>query len=475
LSEAIDHLRAGLQHNPHDQTLESLLGATLWSSARVEECIGVCRASLARAPGHLPLLSLLANALNYAESATPEEILAAHRTYGAALMATLPPWSRVWNNSPDSERPLRVGLLSCDLKQHSVAYFVAPLIEHLRGPGINLTCYSTADKEDHISARLKAMCPAWVQASRLDDAALAERIRAEGIDILIETSGLTIGHRMGVLARRCAPVQVTYCGYPNTTGVPAIDRRIVDSITDPPGAESRCVERLHRLDRCFLCYRPPDEAGPVSFRPVGGPVTFGSFNAAVKLNGRLLGLWADVLRAVPGSTLILKSFDFRDATLRADVSHRIAGRGVDPARIRILDPTASIADHLRVYEQADIALDTCPYHGTTTTLEALWMGVPVVTLAGTLHAGRVGVSLLTALGLQDLIAADQADYVKIAAGLATDETKRAELRRTLRPRMAASALCDGRAFSSRFERALRAMWREWCGTKPREPGVPPLQ
>jgi predicted O-linked N-acetylglucosamine transferase (SPINDLY family) len=313
-----------------------------------------------------------------------------------------------------------------------------------------------------MTARLRSLADEWKPVSDLPADRLASRIRSDRIDILIETTGMTGGLSLAALAMGCAPVQVTYCGYPNTTGLKSIDWRIVDSVTDPAGTDQWAAERLMRLDPCFLCYAPPEELG-VAVRPRReGPIRFGSFNAAVKFNDALIALWSRVLAACPGSELVLKAIALADSAMREDVLRRLAACGVDKSKVRILEPPSAVADHLRMYEQVDIALDAFPYGGTTTTFEALWMGVPVVTLEGTMHPGRVGTSLLTALGMPELIARSADDYVGIAAGLAADSGRVAELRFTLRKRLIQSPLCDGPAFGARMTAALRSMWRDWC-------------
>jgi len=320
-----------------------------------------------------------------------------------------------------------------------------------------------------VTARLRSLAAGWRGVTGLDDATLAKRIRGDGIDVLIETSGVTLGHRLGVMAMRPAPVQATWCGYPATTGLSEVDYRIVDSKTDPVGAEKWCVERLVRIDPCFLCYGPG--ASSASEAPItqtgdrwhGRHVTFGSFNAGMKLNAKVIGVWARLLKRVPGSGLILKAFDFKDAPTRKRIEDAFVAEGVEAGRVEVMPPVATAAEHLRAYERVDIALDTFPYAGTTTTFEALWMGVPVVTLAGKMHAGRVGVSILENVGLGDCVATSEDEYVELAARLAGDATRRAELRGTLRERVRGSAACDGAEYSKRFGEAVRGMWTEWCG------------
>jgi predicted O-linked N-acetylglucosamine transferase (SPINDLY family) len=257
---------------------------------------------------------------------------------------------------------------------------------------------------------------------------------------------------------------VTYLGYPSTTAIPNFGWRFVDAITDPPGAEDSATERLVRLDKSFLCYRPPADAPEPSQGPAasGQPITFGSFNAPMKIGTGTLDAWARVLREVPGSRLLLKGRPFGDAGVRRRVQDELAGRGIDAQRIEFALWTPTIRDHLACYSRVDVALDTFPYNGTTTTCEALWMGVPVVTLEGRMHAGRVGASLLTAVGKPELIARTTDEYVALAARLARDPGRLASLRFSLREKMATSPLRDETGHAARFEAALRSAWREWC-------------
>lgn len=454
LTRAAEELRAGLEHNPGDPSLSAVYAAVLLNLGRVGESVAVCRGALEHRPGDLQLASMLASASNYDPGMSPEETFAIHKAWGAAVAAGVA--ARAPERRDRGSRPPRVGLLSHDLRQHSVAYFVEPILRH-RGD-MEVHCYHTSPEEDAVSDRLRPLASSWRNVANATDAALAERIRGDGIDVLIETAGITQGHRLGTMAMRPAPVQCTFLGYPNTTGVAAMDYRIVDSHTDPPGAERLATERLVRMDPCFLCYAPPPGA-PDPGPPPGaatGVVTFGSFNAAPKINDQLLELWARTLGAVPGSRLVLKALDFKDAPLREEMAARLRRAGIE--RFEVLAPAGGVAEHLALYGGIDIALDTCPYHGTTTTLEAMHMGVPTVTMEGRSHAGRVGVSLLRNVGLGELVAAGPEEYVRIAAGLAGDPGRLAELRRTLRGRLAGSPLCDAAGYAARFRGVVMGMW-----------------
>ena len=460
-AEAAEHARAALAMAPGDPHLISLHAALLMSLGRTDETARLTGEGFARTP-NLELASLHAHALNYLPGITARQVRAAHEAVGRLLATSNPRDVRPFTNSRDPDRRLRIGILSPDLRRHSVAFFLEPWLERFDRAALEVCCYPTSEEEDAVSARLRRLATAWHNVSGQDDGAIAQRIRSDAVDILIETAGLTQGHRLAVMSFRPAPVQVTMVGYPSTTGVAAIDARIVDSFTDPPGAELDCVESLVRIDPCFLCYRPPEEAPPVSPARDGDLITFGCFNAAPKINTPLLELWARVVSAVPGSRLVLKALDFDEPAVREGVLSRLVAAGVDASRVAILPSVPGLREHLARYAEVDIALDTFPYHGTTTTLEALWMGVPVVTLAGDRHASRVGVTLLANAGISDLIASSADRYVAIAAALAADAPRRAALRAGLRSRLEASPLCDAPAYALRLDAALRDLWRRWC-------------
>jgi predicted O-linked N-acetylglucosamine transferase (SPINDLY family) len=261
-----------------------------------------------------------------------------------------------------------------------------------------------------------------------------------------------------------APVQATYLGYPNTTGVREVDWRIIDSITDPAGAERHCTERLWRMDPCFLCYAGLNDAPPIAPLPSStrGHITFGSFNNLLKITEETARLWAGALKAVPGSRLAVKTLQLKDPGSRDHLLKMLEAAGLDRSRIDIIDPRGKFAEHLAEYANIDIALDTFPYHGTTTTCEAMWMGVPAVTLEGTVHRARVGVSLNSAVGLTSLIAKNESDFAAKAAAIAADTTALAEIRAGFRDRLLKSPLGDGKAYVQRFVNAMQGMWEEYC-------------
>jgi len=467
-SEAL--CRRALELHPGEPHLMAHLAVAMLQTGRAREAVAVLREAAAAHPGNGVVATGLPHTMNYAGDSDPREVLAAHRAFGALVAAAHPGPIEPPAVSLNPDRKLRLGILSGDLRAHAVGFFVEPILErHDRG-AMEIYCYSTTPSEDATSARLRAHTAAWRNPSYETIPQLAAMIRRDRIDILLELSGHTAGHRLGVLPLRPAPVQMTYFGYPNTTGVPGCDYRIVDSFTDPATAEydALATEKLIRLDPCFLCYRPlrgaPEVAPPPS--ETTGSITFGSFNALAKLDELAIGLHAGALAAAPGSRLILKYHGLRSPKVRDAIAARYAKAGVDPSRLLLEPPGSGAAEMLGAYAKMDIMLDSYPYHGTTTTCEALYMGVPVVTLEGRVCAARVGTSILTNVGHPELVARTPGEYARIAAGLAGDPARLASVRAGLRARMLASPVCDAEGFAARFGAMLRGVWRGYCAAGP---------
>jgi len=480
-SEALKWLTRLIEINPRNARAARSLAGVLLSMGRQEEAVAVLRSGLEHNADNTELASGLCSTLNYLDSADPRIVFEAHTRFGAIIERV----ARPVGSSPavlaaapqrparDPERRLRIGFISADLRAHSCAWFAEPLIRHLDRARISIVVYFGHLEPDAVTARFKALADVWRDTARLSDEELAALVRRDSIDILIDLHGHTSGQRFPTLARRPAPVQVNWLGYPNTTGLRAVGYRLVDSITDPLGAaDGLAVERLVRLDPCFLCYGPPsdapDPAPPPSTTGISGRISLGSFNALQKLTARTVSLWARAARRLE-ARLVLKHLDMGDERTQAEVARRFVDAGLAPDRITYLQPTKGLREHLSAYNEVDIALETFPYHGTTTTCEALWMGVPVVTRAGEVHASRVGSSLLTNVGVPELIAHTDDQFVSIVESLACDRTRLAGLRSSLRDRMRRSPLCDAPGFARRFGETLRALWRESCA-QPDAPG-----
>ena len=438
----------------------------LIDQGRVEEAEQGLDRALSLQPDHAAAASTRLFALNYRPDRSAASVAEAHREWGVRFAAPLAPARPSWPNPREAGKRLRVGYVSADFRAHSVAYFAAPLLAHHDRTVIECVAYADVARPDGMTDLIRGRVDLWRPIVGLDDAAVAAMVRADGIDLLVDLAGHSFGNRLGVFARRPAPVQGTWLGYPNTTGMTAIDFRITDTTADPPGAEAAHVERLVRLDRPFLCYEPPPDAGPIHPRSVDAPVRFASFNVAGKLSAPTVALWARVLDGVPGATLLLKWRGLDEPATTDLWRGRFAALGIDPARLDLRGMLDARADHLALYGTVDVALDPFPYNGTTTTLEALWMGVPVVALRGERHAGRVGATILAAAGLGDLVAADEDTYLATAAALARDPVRRGALRAGMRDRLQGSPLLDGRGFARAVEAVYRAEWGRFCAGSP---------
>lgn len=455
---AAEVMSTALLKKPDDARLLNNQASNLHARGDVEQALPMLRRAHQLAPRSLYILDQLCAMENYAPGVINRDRLETHRSYGAALKEECGRLeaARPLSSNPRGGRPPRIGLLSSDLRSHSVAYFVLPILEHSDRSLAEFHCYHVGTKEDAVSERLRAHSKGWKHVPRLGVVELANLIRSDSLDALIELNGHTTGHRLATMSLRCAPVQMTYFGYPNTTGVPSIDYRIVDSITDPPGSEGASTENLLRLDPLFFCYSPPRDAPPVSDPACGdgSPVTFGSFGSLLKYNEPLIETWAGVLRNVPGSRLVIMHHGLTEESVRERIVGRFERYGVERNRIDARAPALDAAGTLPAYATIDISLDTFPYNGTTTICESLFMGVPIVTMHGESCASRVGLSILKALGLEAHAARTPEEFVGIAARLAGDRSGLAESRRTLRDRFMSSPAGDGRLFAERFVKLI---------------------
>jgi protein O-GlcNAc transferase len=464
LEEAVAAYRQAIGIKPDLAEAYSNLGNALEDQGKHDEAIAAYRHAVDIQPDYAEALSNLLFSLNYDDKSTAEQLFTAHREwnerYSRPMLRPI-----AYANDRGISRRLKIGYASPDFRGHSVAFFFEPLLKGHDRQAVEVFCYSEVKRPDAVTIRLKGLADHWLVTVGLSDDELAERIRADGIDILVDLAGHTANNRLRVFARKPAPVQVTWLGYPNTTGLEAIDYRLVDAVTDPVGeADAWASETLVRLEGGFLCYGAlkdvPEPTAPPCLNT--GTVTFGSFNNPAKVSAATLDVWAKLLSRLPQARLLLKGKSFADATTRALFLARLGERGVATERVELVAWQAGTTAHLALYHRVDIALDPFPYNGTTTTCEALWMGVPVVTLQGDRHAGRVGASLLTQIGLTALIANSVEEYLENAVALARNPERLSDLRRILRPRMAASPLCDAPAFARKMESAFRTMRQHWC-------------
>ncbi len=461
-TEAYQAYGEALRLQPASPMTEHNLGNLLASIGQTREADRHYRRCLETAPGFsLARSSLLLN-LNYLTDRSVESLAAEHRLWDTVHAGTPEPLLYQPDRSPD--RRLRIGYVSSDFRQHPVGLFLEPLLEHHDRAETEIFCYARVAREDAATDRMRGFADHWVSILALDEVAAAARIRNDRIDILIDLAGHTNGAQMALFARKPAPIQASWLGYPHGTGLGAIDYRISDETADPTGGKGDRIERIERVAESFLCYRPPAEAPDVVPLPArsNGFVTFGSFNNLAKLNDLTRALWAALLAEVPGSRLLLKAKPFADPAVQELYRADFIRRGIEPRRLDLRSADLTPAEHLGLYGAVDIALDPHPYNGTTTSCEALWMGVPVVSLRGDRHAARVGASLLSGLGLEELVASDTDAYRRIASALAGDLDRLSELRSGLRARMRAAPLLDATHFARAMEAVYRRMWQRYC-------------
>ena len=455
--EALMWAEKSLALDPDPITLLQLANV-LQQLRRMPEALARSREALdagGRLPGMYPNVLLGSNYWHE----DPTAVFDLHAEFGGRLPA--PAAARPQRRVKAFGERIRIGYVSGDFLRHSVAYFVETLLACHDCDRFELVCYQNNAHSDDMTARLKAYGHRWVECAGLSDNALRSRILADGIDVLIDLSGHTAHSRLTMFATPCAPVQIGYLGYPTVTGVSAIDFRITDSVIDPGDMPPFASEASLRLPRTMFCYTPDAAAPPLAPPPALAQrfITFGSFNNIAKVTDHTLELWAAVMREVPGSRLLLKASTMAQASNRSDIERFMAARGIEAERLTLIARTPSTDSHLAVYQQVDIALDTYPYNGATTTCEALWMGVPVVSLRGRTHPSRMGASILGAIGREDCVANDDAGYVALAAALAADVASLAAWRAAARDHLCAGPLLDRQGFTRDFEALIEHAWQ----------------
>lgn len=462
--EAAAACRRAVELKPDLPEAHNNLGNILKDEGQFDEAIAAYRQAIALKPDlPVPASNLLLTA-HYHPGWNAGAIAEEHRRWNQQHGEPLRQFIRPHANDRNPGRRLRVGLVSPDFCSHPVAFFLEGLLEVHDREEMEVFCYSDVMNPDVVTGRMKRHAGHWRRIVGLADAQVADLIREDRIDILVDLAGHTGDNRLPVFARKPAPVQVTWLGYCDTTGLAVIDYRITDAHADPPGStEALHSEQLIRLPRTFASYRPVEDAPPVCPLPAPGKgrVTFASFHTRKKLNEPLLELWAEILGRVPGSRLMLVSVAHHERMGSETLEGFFGNRGIDAARLEFRG-RQSLADYLALHGEADVLLDCHPFSGHTTSCHALWMGVPVVTQAGRTHCSRMVASVLSNVGLPELVATSPEEYVKLAVELANDLPRLAELRSTLRERMRTSPLMDAAGFARDMEAACRDMWRKWC-------------
>ncbi|MEI6732676.1 MAG: tetratricopeptide repeat protein [Comamonadaceae bacterium] len=463
--DAAASYRRALEIDPDYAEAHNNLGNALKDLGRLSQAETCYRRALGLNPAYTDAHSNLLFVLNYSDDCDPSRSLSEAQLYGATVKRQARASANNGNHR-EPERCLRVGFVSGDFRTHPVSYFFDSVLDALvrqTSGRLEFFCYSNHPDNDSVTERIKSLCSGWRSIVELPDELAAMRIKDDEIDILIDIAGHTAHNRLPLFAWKPAPVQVSWLGYFATTGVAAIDYLIADPWTLPEGEEVNFTEKIWRLPETRLCFTPPDADVEVNPLPalINGYLTFGCFNNLTKMNDQVVNLWARLLAALPDSRLFLKSAQFKEISTQQSVAERFAACGIVPTRL-MMEGLSSRAEYLKTYQRVDIALDPFPYTGGTTTCEALWMGVPVMTLTGERFLSRQGVGLLMNAGLPEWIASNAEGYVARAVLHAADLKALALLRANLRQQVLASPLFDASRFASHFEAALRNMWQRWC-------------
>ncbi len=465
LDEAVACYRRALDFKPDFALALNNMGIALKDQGKLDEAIASCRQAFTVKPDYTEAYSNLLMCLNYLTDIGQEEIFEQSLHWLEQVAKTPPNPDSFHANNKDLDRKLRVGYVSADFRNHSVAFFIEPVLKAHDLGNVEVYCYANIDRPDDTTLRLQAESEHWHSISGQPDIEVVERIRRDEIDILVDLSGHTSGNRLLVFAYKPAPIQVSWLGYPNTTGMRAIDYRLTDAVADPQGeADNFHSEKLIRLEHGFLCYQPDASAPEVAAPPCleRDNVMFGSFNNLAKVTPEVIKVWAEILHKQPRSRLLLKSKGLADSEGRERYLLLFAEEGISAERLELHGWLPDPKNHLELYNRVDIGLDSFPYNGTTTTCEALWMGVPVVTLSGDRHAARVGASILHRVGLGESVAHSKEEYIALAVALAQDRQRLLTLRSSLRQKMRESQLLDKKLFTASLERVYRRMWKEWC-------------
>ncbi len=464
IDDAVSNYRKAIKLNPHLVEAYNNLGLALQDQGKLEEAEEYYRRALQMKPDFALCYSNLLFLMNHNSRHDAQAIFAEHLQFAKVIAEPLYPVTSEHANDRSPSRRLRIGYVSPDFRRHAVAYFIEPVISSHKREHFEVFCYSNSLKGDEVTSRIQAYADQWRTIAGMPDQECTELIRKDQIDILVDLAGHTANNRILVFTRKPAPIQISWIGYLATTGLRTMDYRIVDMYTDPPGMTDKFyTEELVRLPESFLCYSPDKDAPGVGKLPAltAGHITFGSFNKLAKVSQEVISAWSRILKAVPNSQLVMKTFGFRDGMTRHYMMDMFAQKGISAERI-IMQASDLSPKHLESYNFVDMGLDTFPFNGATTTCEAMWMGVPVITLAGAAYHSRVGTSLLSNVGLTELIAKTHDEYIEIAVNLANDIERLQSLRESLRDMMTHSPLTDARKFIVDLENCYRTVWEKWC-------------
>jgi len=459
-SQAEAHYRKSIRLDPQYAEPHTNLGNVLKDRGELDAAIASYRRAIELSPGQSALHSNLLLTLHYHPEYSPADLAREHGEWASRHIAPLAAARRPHPNDPDPERRLKIGYVSPDFREHAVARFIVPVLEQHDRNEFEVFAYADVTRPDNVSDTIRALVDHWEITDALSDAQLAEAVRRDQIDILVDLAAHSGKNRLLAFARKPAPVQVTWLAYCSTTGVDAIDYRLTDRFLDPQGTDLGCyTERSVWLPDSYWCYQAPAHERPNERR--AGPPTFGCLNNFAKVTKPTLDLWMELLQRVPKAHLLLYA---PPGSHRERITAAMRAVGLAPERLRFV-PRQSFEDYLETYREIDVALDPLPYGGGTTTCDALWMGVPVVSLAGATAVSRAGASLLSNTGLGHFVARSPQEYLTIAASALRDTEALARMRGELRSRIVVSPIMAARKFTRDLETAFRGMWRSWCESR----------
>ncbi len=460
--QAAEYRKKAVAKEPENIKYQVNLAVDIIHLGNIQQGIDMLKDAVEKDPSNILAHSKLLFYLHYLSAPDPQMLFEEHKKWGRIHCPTTLA-KTAHDNNPDPHRKLRIGYISPDFRMHSIAYFFAPLLERHDSNVVEVYGYADVAKPDKFTEYLKKQFYHYRNISRLGDEQIIEIIEKDKIDILVDLAGHTTDGRFAVLAYKPAPILVTWLGYPDTTGMKQVDYRFTDKLADLPQSQNFYTEELVFLPHGFLCYKPAESSIAVERLPAvkNGFITFGSFNNKLKINAQTISLWSQVLKANPGSRFVMKFSGGDEKPLKNFYLKQFEQLGITEDRIEIHD-WKSPAEHLKLYNQVDIALDTFPYNGTTTICEAMWMGVPTISLVGQLHASRVGLSILSQVGLEFFAVSSSDEYVKKATTLVNNIESLQKIRASMRQRMLSGTLCNAKAYASGIEAAYRKMWHKWC-------------
>ena len=474
LDDAEEQLNIAIAAEPSNANSYAQLGRIYCRTGRVLEGYNCYSRASVIEPNNSTYIQRLVYWSNYLERTTQRSNYQLSQLWSKKAFPKNQAGTNTWRTA-DPDKTLKVAFVSSDFCAHAVSFFIIPLLKGLQSDkSISVVAYSTTQSPDHITEKVEALCDVWRDSSKLNNKELAAQIGADQIDILVDLNGHTSGNRLAVFSKHVSPIQMSWLGYPSTSGLKSMTYRITDEVADPEGRNDGFYsEKLLRMPNGFLCFEPHENAPEIALASSTSKkgIRFGSFNNLAKISSQTLDAWAQAMHAVPDSTLYLKRQQLIHNNARDHIINEFKERGIDENRLILKTSKAKIEQHLAEYNQIDIALDTSPYNGTTTTLEALWMGVPVVSLTGNTHASRVSASILHRLNLDHLVCKNNLAFAKAVKELSDDKKALNNLRSSLRETMSKSSLMNVQQFSDAFSKVLRQQWQAWCTERNIEHGL----